>query len=83
MHSDGRNVFSIGAKMSSKSIIQQLAEKIAADVFKVGGAPGQPCTRIAYMTGQWGVDEKQLGGSNIHSLTNIIAASLRKNMTEL
>lgn len=68
--------------MSNKSLIQQLAEKIAADVFEVGSELGQPCTRIAYMTGKLGVDEKQLGGSNILSLTNIIAASLRKNLTE-
>jgi len=65
-----------------KSLIQQLAEKIAADVFEVGGEPGQPCNRIAYMTGKWNVDEKPLGGSNIKSLTNIIAASLRKHFTE-
>lgn len=68
--------------MSNKSIIQQLAEKIASDVFEVGSELGQPCNRIAYMTGKWDVDEKQMGGSNIHSLTNIIAASLRKNLTE-
>ena len=67
--------------MSNKSIIQQLAEKIASDVFEVGSELGQPCNRIAYMTGKWGVDEKQMGGSNIHSLTNIIAGSLLKNLT--
>lgn len=65
----------------SKSLIQLLAEKIAADVFEVGSELGEPCTRIAYMTGQWGVDEKQMGGSNIHSLTNIIEASLLKHVT--
>ena len=64
------------------SIVKQLAEKIAADVFEVGGEPGQPCTRIQYMTGKWDGDEKQLGGSNIKSLTNIIAASLRKHFSE-
>lgn len=68
--------------MSNKSIIQQLAEKIAADVFEVGSELGQPCNRIAYMTGKWDVDEKQMGGSNIHSLTNIIAASLRRIYSE-
>lgn len=65
-----------------KSLIQQLAEKIAADVFEVGGEPGQPCARIQYMTGKWNVDEKPLGGSNIKSLTNIIVTSLRKHFTE-
>ena len=60
----------------SRSLIQLLAEKIAADVFEVGSELGQPCTRLAYMSGELNVDEKQMGGSNIHSLTNIIAASL-------
>jgi hypothetical protein len=58
--------------------IAALAKVIAQDIFECGNEPGRKTTRIAYISGKYGVDEQSMGGSCLDSLEGIIETTLRR-----
>jgi len=58
--------------------LRALAKVIARDIFDCGSEPGSATTRIAYIAGKWGVDERSMGGSCFDSLVGIIETTLHR-----
>ena len=58
--------------------IGTISRRIAAAIFKCGDEPGRPTKRIAYISGRYGIDEQQQGGSCLSSLETIIETELHR-----
>lgn len=64
--------------MLSNEYIESLASSIADAIFKVGYEPGEPTTRIQFMSGEWPDNEKEQGGLCLDSLRRVIALKLKE-----
>ncbi len=55
---------------------EELGKKIARELFKIGDDPDDPCMRIAFMCGQYGMNEHPAGGLCETALAGCLATIL-------
>lgn len=66
----------------TQQAITAVANKVARDIMATGDEYGQACKRIQFKLGDY-PDEQDAGGLCEHALANVVASSLREQLSVL